>query len=201
MRIYYLISDPESVACAGGEFSSRLDFNYFDARVAGRVSCLTHKIVWSGRTPGTGRPNLVEYSEAETAAKRAEIAKEQALLAKLAQIDIERESRLQDGNVFTYMGNQFFIDFRAFVLEFASAMIDPTFTRTWKTAGKAENGVDNIYVALDKPGVLGMVSACITYTQEVWDKADTMKKEVKAIRLDPGKAVADIKNFDHTAGW
>lgn len=195
--IYYELDTPTVIACIGGVFSSENKFASFEWDCAGRMSHITHEISWSGNEPGDGDPTVIPTYALKALAESIRIAKEEALMFRLDEVDVQTNALLVDSetNLFEYKGNSFYQDEKILLLGFVSATIDPDITMQWKTADKTNNGVDNIYVTLDAAGIFGLVAAYIAHVRGIWNSGDAEKKALKAIYSDNNTNAVDIDNY------
>lgn len=202
MKIFYLLASPTEIACVGGELTTSKEFGFFIHKTDGTVSSITHRIAWSGSAPGDGEPNVIRRSNAEILAAAVKIAKREALAVKLDQIDIERNTRVRDGELFEHDGHNYHIDRDTFFTIFMGISKAPdAYSRIWKTADIGADGINNIYVTMDKAAIQGMLMSYVTHFISVWDIGDAKKQELKTIALDDTKTAQDIENYDHTSGW
>ena len=115
----------------------------------------------------------------------------EALKSKLAEVDAALAA-LQSGT-FAYLGHNYYIDPVIITGQTVGVSLLPgSYTRVWKTADKAADGVSNIYVTLDKAGILAMAAACMAAWGDNWDRADAVKKEIKAIH----NAGGDVSGYE-----
>ena len=116
----------------------------------------------------------------------------EALKSKLAEVDAALAA-LQAGT-FAHDGHNYYIDPVIITGQTVGVSLLPadSYTRVWKTADKAADGVSNIYVTLDKAGILAMAAACMAAWGDNWDRADAVKKEIKAIH----NAGGDVSGYE-----
>lgn len=127
------------------------------------------------------------WKEAHEQAQRLE-----ALKSKLAEVDASLAA-LQAGT-FAHDGHNYYIDPVIITGQTVGVSLLPadSYTRVWKTADKAADGVSNIYVTLDKAGIIAMAAACMAAWGDNWDRADAVKKEIKAIH----NAGGDVSGYE-----
>lgn len=140
------------------------------------------------------RFELVDGKWQEIAGAKAALEEQQRvedLKQKLAEVDSLR-SELQAGT-FEHNGHTYYMDPLVIVGQLVGMSLLPAdYTRQWKTADKDVDGVSNIYVKLDKAGFTAMAMACMVAWGANWDKADAVKKDIKALFVE-GKEVASVK--------
>lgn len=122
-----------------------------------------------------------KYVEVEGWKAAYEQAQRMAVLAsKLSEVDAALAA-LQNGT-FEHNGHNYYLDPLTITGQTVGVSLLPDgYTRTWKTADKDADGVSNIYVPLDKAGILAMAAACMAAYSANWDRADAVKKEIKAL--------------------
>lgn len=126
------------------------------------------------------------WKEAHEQAQRLE-----ALKSKLAEVDAALAA-LQAGT-FAHDGHNYYIDPVIITGQTVVVSLLPdSYTRVWKTADKAADGVSNIYVTLDKAGILAIAASCMAAWGDNWDRADAVKKEIKAIH----NAGGDVSGYE-----
>jgi hypothetical protein len=67
----------------------------------------------------------------------------------------------------------------------ASSLLPDTWSMSWKTADKPD-GINNVYVTLDKAGIAGLAMAALERKSGVWAAGDELKKAVKGIATVTG---------------
>jgi len=101
-----------------------------------------------------------------------------ALEQKLAEVD--RAVAVLQSGTFDYLDHKYYMD-RDYISDqiVALPLLPETYTREWKTADKV--GVDNVYVTLDKAGLMAMGMACFAQFNTNWSRGDAIKKQLKSM--------------------
>ena len=122
-----------------------------------------------------------DYSLVEIPGSRdnkAEKLKRDILEEELFAVDKEVETTKDD--TFLFNGNNYYADIETIQGIFVSLPYLPQgFTRLWKTADKNPNGVDNIYVLLDKTGLTMLAMTLLQFKSDRWDAGEQKKKDIK----------------------
>lgn len=160
----------------------RLGFTVAEVEDAVGFTGLTDReIEWYTSQPD--RYTLVKgkYVEVEGWKAAYEQAQRMAVLeSKLSEVDAALAA-LQNGT-FEYNGHRYYLDPLTITGQTVGVSLLPDgYTCTWKTADKDADGVSNIYVTLDKAGILAMAAACMAAYRANWDRTDAVKKEIKAL--------------------
>lgn len=131
----------------------------------------------------------VEVEGWKAAYKQAQ--RKAVLESKLSEVDAALAA-LQNGT-FEHNGHNYYLDTLTIIGQTVGVSLLPDgYTRTWKTADKDVDGVSNIYVTLDKAGVLAIAAACMAAYSANWDRADAVKKEIKALH----NAGGDVAGYE-----
>jgi hypothetical protein len=126
------------------------------------------------RLEGDGYAQVDGWAEAHA---QAELLT--ALEIKLAEIDAAVTAELR--RPFVYLDNTWYLDIEYIQGVFsASSLLPDTWSMSWKTADKPD-GINNVYVILDKAGVAGLAMAALQRKSGVWAAGDELKKTVKAM--------------------
>lgn len=113
-------------------------------------------------------------------------SKEELLAQELQLIDEGVQLTLL--SPFKFNGHNYYPDTEFIQGVFSALPLLPSdFTEVWKTADKAENGVDNIYVTLDKQGITGLAMAYLSFKKSVWSDGEKRKIELKTSYLANNK--------------
>ena len=108
----------------------------------------------------------------------ADEAKLYALNDALAAVD--KEVITAQSQTFEYDGHNYYID-KKIIVGIASALplLPDDYIQEWKTADKLD-GINNVYVVLDKKGIAGVAMACLSAFTDRWALGDSRKKALKA---------------------
>lgn len=94
---------------------------------------------------------------------------------------IDKEVLEKQALPFEFNGHNYYPDTEFIQGIFSALSILPAnYTEVWKTADKAANGVDNIYVTLDKAGIAGLAVAYLSFRKKIWAEGEEKKKLLKA---------------------
>lgn len=111
--------------------------------------------------------------------KTSQELKDEAFLSALSAID--QEVLEKQSLPFEFNGHNYYPDTEFIQGVFSALSILPdNYTETWKTADKAANGIDNIYVTLDKTGIAGLAVAYFSLRKGIWAEGEEKKKLLKA---------------------
>ena len=148
---------------------NRPDDFYFECEVSNFKESYRYGLSWSG-----GTPSLVFIKDTES---------ELNLERGLAQIDLEVQEA--DKQPFTFNGHIFYPDTEFIQGVFSVLPLLPTgYTENWKTAEKDTDGVNNVYVTLDKAGIQGLALAYLQFKKNNWLSGELQKQALKDAFLE-----------------
>jgi hypothetical protein len=145
---------------------------------------------FSGYTPRQlewyqGQPDryeLVDGMFSQVAGWAERYAKDQlaeAMEAKLGEIDMAVVA--ESNQPFLHNGHHYYLDIEYIQGVYSALPLLPdNWSQQWKTADKPD-GINNVYVAVDKAGVQALALAALQRKTSVWQRGDDLKKAVKLL--------------------
>lgn len=112
--------------------------------------------------------------------RSAEAAQEKLDALNAALEEVDHRVKYEQSLPFEYAGNHYYMD-RENIIGIAAALpiLPVNYTQQWKTADKPD-GINNIYVDLDKSALSGLATACLEAFTARWAVGDAEKRAIKA---------------------
>ena len=126
-----------------------------------------YTIMWNQSTPSLEEDTTISG-----------IKRYSKLQEELSKIDKEVEA--SDKKPFLFNGNHFTPD-TEFIQGMFSVLneLPDNYTEIWKTTDKTSNGIDNIYVTLNKQGIKGLALSYLQFKKDNWKAGETKKQALK----------------------
>jgi len=165
-RVWYNKTGDETPTIITDTSSSRPDEKFFVANISDPDS-RKYRINWVGNSP-----SLVTDSSWNDKVKLDKLYKDLAI--------VDNEVKEADKLPFTFGSNTFYPD-TEFIQGMFSVLpyLPSNYTERWKTADKEEDGVNNIYVTLDKAGIQGLALAYLQFKKTNWSVGESKKQVLK----------------------
>lgn len=120
--------------------------------------------------------------------------KSSAFKNKLSEIDSEVKSKAS--SPFTWNGNTWYPDVETIQgLYSVLPLLPEDYTEVWKTADLDQDGINNVYVTLDKAGVTSLALSLLTHKKSWWAAGEQKKLALKSLMADPATTLEDINAF------